>query len=141
MAYTNNYVEVLAETGEYESEIINADVRTTTNGTQYLNLAFKLTSLNLVVYDKIWRDFTCPSEFNHKRVAQLLTALNIEDELADDFALIQAIKGKKLIVSVTKEYNDKRQKEENLIKEYKTLSQDSQETTPSVEINEDDLPF
>lgn len=134
MAYTNNYVEILAETGEYESQIINADVRTTANGTQYLNLAFKLTSLNLVVYDKIWRDYNIPSDFNHKKVAQLLTALKIEDELADDFALIQAIKNKKLLLSVTKEFNDKRNKEENLVKEYKQLSID-------FEINDDDLPF
>ena len=137
MAYTNNYVEVLADTGEYESEIINADVRTTTKGVQYLNLAFKLTALNLVVYEKIWRDFTCPSDFNHKRVAELLTALKIEKELADDFALIQEIKGKKLIISVTKEYNDKRGKEENFVKEYKQLQTANQD----IEINEDDLPF
>lgn len=134
MAYTNNYIEVLAETGEYESEIINADVRSTSNGKQFLNIAFKINKLNLVVYDTIWRDYNYPNEFNHKRVAQLLTALKIEDELADDFALIQAIKNKKLTISVTKEYNDKRQKEENLVKEYKELQQE-------LEINEDDLPF
>lgn len=136
MAYTNNYVEVLADNGEYEVEIINADVRSTANGTQYLNLAFKIKSLNLVVYDKIWRDFLIPSDFNHKRVAQLLTALNINDELADDYALIQAIKNKKLTISVTKEYNDKRGKEENLVKEYKQLTANQE-----IEINEDDLPF
>lgn len=134
MAYTSNYVEVLAETGEYESEIINADVRTTGGGKQYLNVAFKLLPLNLVVYKAIWRDFVVQSDFNHKEVASLLKALKIEDELADDFALIQAIKNKKLIVSVTKEYNDKKQKEENLVKEYKQLP-----LNPVV--TDDDLPF
>lgn len=137
MAYTNNYVEVVADAGDYESEIISADVRSTTTGKQFLNIAFKIPSLNLVVYDTIWRDYNYPNEFNHKRVAQLLTALKINDELADDFALIQAIKNKKLIVSVTKEYNDKRQKEENQVKEYKTL----QIQAPEVELNDDDLPF
>ena len=135
MAYTSNYVEVLADTGEYEAEIINADVRTTGKGTQYLNLAVKLLSLNLVVYEKIWRDYMFPNDFNHRRVASLLTALQIDDELADDFALIQAIKGKKLNVSVVKEYNDKIQKEENSIVEYKPLQ------SVEIEINEDDLPF
>lgn len=130
MAYTSNYVEVLADTGEYESEIINADVRTTTKGTQYLNLAVKLLPLNLVVYEKIWRDYMFPSDFNHKRVAQILEALKIEETLEDDFALIQAIKNKKLIVSVVKEYNDKIQKEENTIKEYKQLL-----------VTDEDLPF
>ena len=134
MAYTNNYVEVLADTGEYESEIINADVRSTTNGKQFLNIAFKINKLNLVVYDTIWRDYNFPNEFNHKRVAQLLTALKIDDELADDFALIQAIKNKKLTISVTKEYNDARQKEENKVKDYKQLQVE-------LEVNEDDLPF
>jgi hypothetical protein len=133
MAYTNNYVEVLAETGEYEAEIINADVRSTPNGKQYLNLAFKIKTLNLAVYDKIWRDYMIPSDFNHKRVAELLTALKIEEELADDFALIQAIKGKKLVISVTKEYNDKREKEENLVKEYKELQ--------DIIVTDEDLPF
>ena len=130
MAYTSNYVEVLAETGEYEVEIINADVRSTSNGKQFLNIAFKIPSLNLVVYDSIWRDYMFPNEFNHKRVASLLEALKIEGELDDDFALIQAIKGKKLIISVTKEYNDKRQKEENSVKEYKQIL-----------VTDNDLPF
>ena len=130
MAYTSNYVEVLADTGEYEVEIINADVRSTTNGKQFLNIAFKIPSLNLVVYDSIWRDYMFPNEFNHKRVASLLEALKIEGELDDDFALIQAIKGKKLIISVTKEYNDKRQKEENSVKEYKQIL-----------VTDNDLPF
>ena len=130
MAYTNNYVEVLVDTADYEAEIINADVRSTSNGKQYLNIAFRLEhESKLAVYDKIWRDYNVPSEFNHKKVAELLIALNIEDELADDFALIQAIKGKKLIVSVVKEYNDKLQKEVNNITKYSPLT------------NEDDLPF
>lgn len=130
MAYTSNYVEVLAEAGEYEVEIINADVRSTSKGNQFLNIAFKIPSLNLVVYDSIWRDYMFPNEFNHKRVASLLEALKIEGELDDDFALIQAIKGKKLIISVTKEYNDKRQKEENSVKEYKQIL-----------VTDNDLPF
>lgn len=136
MAYTNNYVEVLAETGEYESEIINADIRTTSGGTEYLNIAVRLNN-KLVVYDKIWRDFMFTNEFNHKRVAELLTACKIEEELPDDFALVKAIKDKKLIVSVTKEFNDKLQKEVNNIKEYKPL----QTQTPEIEVIDDDLPF
>ena len=131
MAYTNNYVEVLVESGDYNAEIINADVRSTTNGKQYLNIAFRLEhESNLAVYDKVWRDFNFPNEFNHKKIAELLTALNIDDELADDFALIQAIKGKKLSVSVVKEFNDKLQKEVNNITKYQQLA-----------VNEDDLPF
>lgn len=121
MAYTSNYVEVLAEAGEYEAEIINADVRSTSNGKQFLNIAFKINDLNLVVYDKIWRDSIVPNEFNHKRVAELLSALQITEELADDFVLIKTIKNKRLTIVVTKEYNDKRQKDENSITEYKQL--------------------
>jgi predicted phosphohydrolase len=130
MAYSSNYKPVLAETGEYEATLINADVRTAGNGSQYLNLAFNLDN-NIRVYDKIWRDAVVPTDFNHQRVADLLLALNIDEELEDDFALIQAIKGKKLIVSVVKEFNDKTQKEVNNIKAFKSL----------VEINEEDLPF
>lgn len=138
MAYSSKNKPVLVETGDYEVEIINADIRTTANGTQYLNLAFKINDIGLVVYDKIWRDYNVPTDFNHKRVAQLLTALKFseDEELEGDYALITAIKNKKLIVSVTKEYNDKTQKEENNVKDYKAL-----ETTPSVDVNEDDLPF
>ena len=132
MAYTSNYVEVLAETGEYEAEIINADVRNTSGGKEYLNLAFRLSN-KLVVYDKIWRDFMSPSDFNKKRVASLLTALKIEEELADDYALVQAIKDKKLIVSVTKEFNDKLSKEVNNVKEYKQLQ--------DIIVTDEDLPF
>lgn len=136
MAYTNNYVEVLVDSGDYEAEIINADVRSTSNGKQYLNLAFKLKhETNLTVYDKIWRDYTFPNDFNHKRVAQLLTALKIDDELADDFALIQAIKNKKLVVSVVKEYNDKMQKELNNVTKYSETQQ------VEVQVDEEDLPF
>lgn len=123
MAYTSNYVEIVADAGEYEVEIINADVRSTGNGKQFLNVAFKIHSLNLVVYDTIWRDYNVPNEFNKKRVAQLLTAIkfNEDEEIADDFGLIQTIKGKKLIIVVTKEYNDTKQKEENKVKEYKQI--------------------
>ena len=136
MAYTNNYVEVLVDSGDYEAEIINADVRSTSNGKQYLNLAFKLKhETNLTVYDKIWRDYNFPNDFNHKRVAQLLTALKINDELADDFALIQAIKNKKLVVSVVKEYNDKMQKELNNVTKYSETQQ------VEVQVDEEDLPF
>ena len=136
MAYTNNYVEVLVDSGDYEAEIINADVRSTATGKQYLNLAFKLKhETNLTVYDKIWRDYNFPNDFNHKRVAQLLTALKINDELADDFALIQAIKNKKLVVSVVKEYNDKMQKELNNVTKYSETQQ------VEVQVDEEDLPF
>ena len=136
MAYTNNYVEVLVDSGDYEAEIINADVRSTATGKQYLNLAFKLKhETNLTVYDKIWRDYNFPNDFNHKRVAQLLTALKIDDELADDFALIQAIKNKKLVVSVVKEYNDKMQKELNNVTKYSETQQ------VEVQVDEEDLPF
>lgn len=133
MAYSSNYKPVLAETGEYEATIINADVRTAGNGSQYLNLAFRLSN-NIAVYRKIWRDMVCPTDFNHQQVADLLLALKIDDELADDFALIQAIKNKKCIVSVVKEFNDKTQKEENNIKSFKALQS-------QVEITEEDLPF
>jgi DNA polymerase III delta prime subunit len=132
MAYTSNYVEIVADAGEYEVEIINADVRSTNNGKQFLNVAFKIHSLNLVVYDTIWRDYNVPNEFNKKRVAQLLTAIkfNEDEEIADDFGLIQTIKGKKLIIVVTKEYNDTKQKEENKVKEYKQIL-----------VTDEDLPF
>lgn len=144
MAYSSNYVRQLAETGDYEATLINADVRTTSNGNQYLNLAFRLSN-NIPVYKKIWRDSIEPTDFNQQQVAELLTALKIEDELEGDFALIQAIKNKKLIVSVVKEYNDKTQKEENNVKVFKPLETQSKEPKPQpqpqVEINEDDLPF
>jgi hypothetical protein len=123
MAYSSNYKPVLAETGEYEATLINADVRTAGNGSQYLNLAFNLDN-NIRVYDKIWRDAVVPTDFNHQRVADLLLALNIDEELEDDFALIQAIKGKKLIVSVVKEFSDRAQKEVNNIKSFKAIEED-----------------
>lgn len=130
MAYSSNYVKQLAETGDYEAEIINADVRTTSSGNQYFNLAFKLSN-NIVVYRTIWRDYIEVNDFNHEQIAELLTALNIEEDIEGDFALMQAVKGKKLIVSVVKEFNDKKQKEENNVKAFKSL----------VEVNEEDLPF
>ena len=90
MAYSSNYKPVLAETGDYEATISNADVRTTNSGSQYLNLAFTLPN-NIRVYKKIWRDFIVTNEFNHEQVAELLKALNINDDIETDFALIQAI--------------------------------------------------
>ena len=110
MAYSSNYKPVLAETGDYEATISNADVRTTNSGSQYLNLAFTLPN-NIRVYKKIWRDFIVTSEFNHEQVAELLTALNINDEIETDFALIQ-------------EFNDKTQKEENNIKSFKQIEEE-----------------
>ena len=126
MAYSSNYKPILAETGDYEATISNADVRTTNSGSQYLNLAFTLPN-NIRVYKKIWRDFIVTNEFNHEQIAELLTALNINDEIETDFDLIQAIKDKKCIISVVKEFNDKTQKEENNIKAFKQI--------------EDELPF
>ena len=123
MAYSSNYKPVLAETGDYEATINNADVRTTNSGSQYLNLAFTLPN-NIRVYKMIWRDFIVTSEFNHEQVAELLTALNINDEIETDFDLIQAIKDKKCIISVVKEFNDKTQKEENNIKAFKQIEED-----------------
>ena len=123
MAYSSNYKPVLAETGDYEATISNADVRTTNSGSQYLNLAFTLPN-NIRVYKKIGRDFIVTSEFNHGQVAELLTALNINDEIETDFDLIQAIKDKKCIISVVKEFNDKTQKEENNIKAFKQIEED-----------------
>lgn len=139
MAYSSNYVKQLAETGEYDAEIINADVRTTVKGNQYLNLAFKLSN-NIPVYKKIWRDAIEPTDFNHQQIADLLTALKIEEDIEGDFALIQAIKNKKLIVSVVKEYNDKTQKEENNVTSFKAI-QTEKPQQPQVEIDEEDLPF
>ena len=123
MAYSSNYKPVLAETGDYEATISNADVRTTNSGSQYLNLAFTLPN-NIRVYKKIWRDFIVTNEFNHEQIAELLTALNINDEIETDFDLIQAIKDKKCIISVVKEFNDKTQKEENNIKAFKQIEED-----------------
>ena len=123
MAYSSNYKPVLAETGDYEATISNADVRTTPKGNQYLNLAFKLSN-NIPVYKKIWRDSIEPTDFNHQQIADLLTALNINDEIETDFALIQAIKDKKCIISVVKEFNDKTQKEENNIKAFKQIEEE-----------------
>ena len=122
MAYSSNYKPVLAETGDYEATISNADVRTAGNGSQYLNIAFTLPN-NIRVYKKIWRDFIVTSEFNHEQVAGLLKALNINDDIETDFALIQAIKDKKCIISVVKEFNDKTQKEENNIKAFKQIEE------------------
>ena len=122
MAYSSEYKPVLAETGDYEATIINADVRTAGNGNQYLNVAYKLIN-NIVTTEKIWRDPIVTTDFNHQRIADLLKALKIEDELADDFALIQKIKQKKLIISVTKEFSDKLQKEVNNVKGYKPLDE------------------
>lgn len=123
MAYSSNYKPVLAETGDYEATISNADVRTTPKGNQYLNLVFKLSN-NIPVYKKIWRDSIEPTDFNHQQIADLLTALNINDEIETDFDLIQAIKDKKCIISVVKEFNDKTQKEENNIKAFKQIEED-----------------
>lgn len=120
MAYSSNYVRQLAETGDYEATLINADVRTTSNGNQYLNIACKLSN-NIMVYRKIWRDIVEPTDFNHEQIAELLSALEIKDDIEGDFALIQAIKNKKLSVSVVKEFNDKTQKEENNIKQFKKI--------------------
>ena len=67
----------LLNAGEYQAIIINADIRTTTTGKQYLNICLNVTSENENVYAKIFRDAANPTEFNKRRVGQLLKALKI----------------------------------------------------------------
>lgn len=148
MGYNSSDAEVkLLEAGEYEAVILNADVRTTSTRKQYLNICFNIPSENENVYTKIFRDAASPSDFNKKRVGALLKALKIKRDIADDFDLIQTIKNKKCIVNLTKEYNDFTGNEENNVKFFKESSLQEEDksqpaqTQPTVDINDDDLPF
>lgn len=148
MGYNSSDAEVkLLEAGEYEAVILNADVRTTSTRKQYLNICFNIPSENENVYTKIFRDAASPSDFNKKRVGSLLKSLKIKRDIADDFDLIQTIKNKKCIVNLTKEYNDFTGNEENNVKYFKESSLQEEDKSqpaqiqPTVDINDDDLPF
>lgn len=135
MGYNANDSEKkLLNAGDYEAIIINADIRTTNSNQpkQYLNLCFNVPSENENVYTKIFRDATSPTDFNKKRVGQLLKALKITRDIKDDFDLMQTIKDKRCIVNLTKEYNDYTGNEENNIKFFKSSD---------LQPNDDDLPF
>ena len=135
MGYNANDSEKkLLNAGDYEAIIINADIRTTNSNQpkQYLNICFNVPSENENVYTKIFRDATSPTDFNKKRVGQLLKALKITRDIKDDFDLMQTIKDKRCIVNLTKEYNDYTGNEENNIKFFKSSD---------LQPNDDDLPF
>lgn len=135
----------LLNAGEYQAIIINADIRTTTTGKQYLNICLNVTSENENVYAKIFRDAANPTEFNKRRVGQLLKALKITRDIQNDFDLTQTIKDKRCIINLTKEYNDFTGNEENNVKFFKEsdLQQpdNSQPQVNVVDISNDDLPF
>lgn len=138
----------LLNAGEYEAIIINADIRTTTTGKQYLNICFNVPSENENVYAKIFRDAADKTCFNKRRVGQLLKALKITRDIQNDFDLTQTIKDKRCIINLTKEYNDFTGNEENNIKFFKEsdlqiadTSQPQVQTNTTVDINDDDLPF
>lgn len=152
MGYNANDSEKkLLNAGNYEALIINADIRTTSTGKEFLNVCFNVPSENENVYTKIFRDAATPSEFNKKRVGQLLKALKITRDVNSDFDLIQVIKDKRCVINVTKEYNDFFQNEENNIKLFKQsdLQQPDnsqpvaqpQPTINVVDIKDEDLPF
>lgn len=138
----------LLNAGEYQAIIINADIRTTTTGKQYLNICFNVPSENENVYAKIFRDAADQTCFNKRRVGQLLKALKITRDIQNDFDLTQTIKDKRCIINLTKEYNDFTGNEENNIKFFKEsdlqiadTSQPQAQTNTTVDINDDDLPF
>ena len=142
MAYnSNDAIKKVLENGDYEAKIINADIRTTSTGKQFLNVCFNVLSENENVYLKIFREQNNPNEFNKRRVGQLLGALKIHDDIDGDFNLINAIKNKHCIINVVKEYNDYSQAEENNIKFFKTSDVQPTQPEQSVNINDDDLPF
>ena len=145
MVNSNDAIKKVLENGDYEAKIINADIRTTNTGKQFLNVCFNVPSENENVYLKIFREQNNPNEFNKRRVGQLLGALKIYDDIDGDFNLINAIKNKRCIINVVKEYNDYSGSEENNIKFFKTsqIEDDEQpeQFNPSVDINDDDLPF
>lgn len=137
----------LLDTGEYEAIIINADIRTTNANPpkQYLNICFNVPSENENVYTRIFRDAAIPTEFNKRRVGQLLKALKITRNIQNDFDLMQTIKDKRCIINLTKEYNDYKACEENNIKFFKESNlQQPDNSQPQVnvaDISDDDLPF
>ena len=138
----------LLNAGEYEAVIINADIRTTTTGKQYLNICFNVPSENENVYAKIFRDAADQTCFNKRRVGQLLKALKITRDIQNDFDLTQTIKDNRCIINLTKEYNDFTGNEENNVKFFKEsdlqiadTSQPQSQPQPTVVINDDDLPF
>ena len=130
------------EAGEYEAVLINADVRTTNSGKQYLNLCFKIDGGN--VYTKVFEEANEPGTFNKKRIGQLLGALKVLDEIPNNFELIKAVKNKRCIVNITKEYSDYKQAEENNIKFFKSsnINEPVVQETPKLDnVSDDDLPF
>lgn len=148
MGYNANDSEKkLLNAGDYEAIIINADIRTTNSNQpkQYLNICFNIPSENENVYTRIFRDSANPTEFNKRRVGQLLKSLKIARDIKDDFDLMQTIKDKRCIVNLTKEYNDFTGNEENNIKFFKSSDLQPEDTSqPQVnvaDINDDDLPF
>lgn len=140
----------LLNAGEYQAIIINADIRTTTTGKQYLNICLNVPSENENVYAKIFRDAADQTCFNKRRVGQLLKALKITRDIQNDFDLTQTIKDKRCVINLTKEYNDFTGNEENNVKFFKESDlQQPDNSQPQVEqpqvnvvdISDDDLPF
>lgn len=141
----------LLNAGDYEAIIINADIRTTNQNPpkQYLNICFNVPSENENVFTKIFRDAATPNEFNKRRVGQLLKALKITRDIKNDFDLMQTIKDKRCIINLIKEYNDYKSCEENSVKFFKQSDLQAEDKSqpqveqpqPTIEINDDDLPF
>ena len=138
--------KILLDTGDYEATITNVDIRSFTSGTQYLNIAFYIENFGNFVYDKIFREKEKPTEFNNRRVGQLLGAVKYKADVNSDFELTQILKNRKLIIHVSKEFDNYLGEEINKVKYYKSSDKQTETTAdankPAINIVDDsDLPF
>lgn len=150
MFKTNYQVDLIKE-GEYEAQIIKAELLAAETGTKYMNIAFEIREdvdqehQGEIIYDRLWQNKTT-GEYNMRRFNNICKSAGIPEgtTFANEKEFFEAIVGRPIIINVAIVFDDYRQQDKNTILYYrtskvgfKTVNKTPTQTTDT----DDDIPW
>lgn len=158
MFKTDYQIELVKE-GEYEAQIIKAELLAAETGTKYMNITYRIREdveqehQGEVVYDKLWQNKTT-GEYNMRRFNNICKSAGIPEgtSFANENAFLEAIVGKTIVINVAVVFDDYRQQDQNTILYYRSskvgfktvdnaqTTKPASATAPAPE-DDDDLPW
>lgn len=158
MFKTDYQIELVKE-GEYEAQIIKAELLAAETGTKYMNITYRIREdveqghQGEVVFDKLWQNKTT-GEYNMRRFNNICKSAGIPEgtSFANENAFLEAIVGKTIVINVAVVFDDYRQQDQNTILYYRSSkvgfkTVDNAQTTKPVSAtapapeDDDDLPW
>ena len=126
MFKTDYQIELVKE-GEYEAQIIKAELLAAETGTKYMNITYRIREdveqehQGEVVFDKLWQNKTT-GEYNMRRFNNICKSAGIPEgtSFANENSFLEAIVGKAIVVNVAVVFDDFRQQDQNTILYYRS---------------------